>query len=85
MALERAARRSRGRVPEPDRLVPGCGRHQYTVRSVIIIKNLESVVQDRFHYSDLPVEIVHITSYAWSTTVAWLSQQYRSKADCKIS
>src|SRR5436305_2024423 len=31
MALERLARRSRGRVPEHDSLV-GCGRHQLAVR-----------------------------------------------------
>src|SRR5271170_3144519 len=32
MARERAARLSRGRVPEPDRPVARCRRHQFAVR-----------------------------------------------------
>jgi hypothetical protein len=60
MALERVARRSRGRVPEPDRLVGRCRRHQFAVRREChgadpVRMALERVARGRVPEPDRPV------------------------------
>ena len=53
--------------------------------SVIVIKDLESVVQDRLDNSGLPSSIFDVTSDTWPATVALLSHQRGSKADGKVA
>ena len=67
--------------PNSKLVVTGC----FAERQPDVIKNLEGVVQDRFHYSGLPTGVLDIISYAWPTTITLLSHQCRSKADCKVS
>lgn len=54
------------------------------IRSVIVIKNLEGVVQDRLHNSGLPSGIFDVAPNTQPATVALLTHQSWPKAYCKI-